>query len=185
MADPTSLGRRALGSPPVPRNDVDSGDGSEPGSVYHAVVANRRRSVAVVLDHFRQLSSRLAQHAGTPREHAAVVDLLVLTVYSDRRITQGEIDALEQFDVEHSDWDSGVFSVQQYLPEAVAKVRSALDVPGGADRLLGEAAAALSDAEVRAFAVDACRAVASAGGAAPAEEEFVERVRSALASGGG
>jgi hypothetical protein len=134
----------------------------------------------VVLDRFRHLASRLAVHPGTAEEHEAVVDLLVLTVYSDQRITQEEQDSLEQFDLDHTDWDSGEFSVRQYLPASIAKVREAIGESGGADRVLAEAAARITHPEVKATALEACEGLGR--GADDVEVQFIHRVRLALGS---
>jgi hypothetical protein len=136
----------------------------------------------VVLDNFRRLAAHLKHHEGSTAEHEAVVDLLVLTVYSDRRVTQDELDALDQFDLDHANWDSGPFSVQQYLPNSVAKVRSAIDAPGGANKMLAEVAAAISDPAMKTLALDSCQAIASSGGTAQAETDFIEQLRHALAA---
>jgi hypothetical protein len=136
----------------------------------------------VVLDHFRDLASHLRHHEGSTVEHEAVVDLLVLAVYADRRITQDELDALGQFDLDHADWDSGPFSVQQYLPNSVAKVRSAMDAPGGADKMLTEVAATISDPAMKTLAFDSCQAIASKDGTVQAETDFIEQLRQALAA---
>jgi hypothetical protein len=134
----------------------------------------------VVLDHFRHLSSRLKHHAGSEDEHEAIVDLLVLTVYSDRKISQEELDALDQFDLDHADWDSGAFSVGQYLPVSVSRVRSAMDVDGGAEQMLAQVAGRLSDPSMKALALESCEAIASQQSADPRETDFVAHVREAL-----
>ena len=65
---------------------------------------------------FHRLGSafgRAKEQSQVDEEHQAVVDLLVLTVYADERVSQEEMEALARFDVEHQDWDGGDFSVTE------------------------------------------------------------------------
>jgi hypothetical protein len=134
----------------------------------------------MTIDRLHDLAAPFSVHSSDVDEHQAAIDLLVLTAFCDHRITQDELDALEQFDVDHTTWDEGGFSVQQYLPSAMAKVRSALDKPDGADRLLKESAAAIKTATLKEETVSACAALAASGGVDEAETDFVGRVRASL-----
>ena len=136
----------------------------------------------MTIDRLQDLAAPFSVHSSDVDEHQAAVDLLVLTAYCDHLITQDELDALDQFDVDHTTWDEGGFSVQQYLPSAMAKVRSALDKPDGAERLLSESAAAIKTAALKEETASACAALAESGGLDQAETDFVGRVRRALAT---
>jgi hypothetical protein len=138
----------------------------------------------VTIDRLHDLAAPFSVHSSDVDEHQAAIDLLVLTAYCDHRITQDELDALEQFDIDHTTWDEGGFSVQQYLPSAMAKVRSALDKPDGAERLLTESAAVIKSTALKEETASACAALAESGGLDEAETDFVGRVRHALATGG-
>ncbi|HTX00967.1 MAG TPA: hypothetical protein VMD59_19450 [Acidimicrobiales bacterium] len=127
-----------------------------------------------------ELAYRALAGSSEVSEHQAVVELLVLTAYSDKAISTDELDALEEFDVEHAGWDEGSFSVQQYLPVAVAKVRRALDEAGGADRVLTDAASRINEASVRAEAVKACNELAELGGVDPTESAVISKIEGAL-----
>jgi hypothetical protein len=135
----------------------------------------------MLAERLHHLLHHASREAVSTTEHEAIVELLVLTAFSDHRISQDELDALEIFDLEHSEWDSGAFSVHQYVPVAMAKVRRALDSDGGADELLGDAAVRLSTPESRTEAVEACRALATTDGSDPSEVAFVIRLAAALA----
>jgi hypothetical protein len=135
----------------------------------------------VTTNRLHDLYTRISAHSDEVGEHEAAVDLLVLTAYSDHRVNQAELDALDRFDVDHTDWDAGAFNVSEYLPSAIAKVRTALDQDGGADRLLATSAARLSTAAVKEETVKACQDLASTAGSEAAESDFAERVRQALA----
>ncbi|HTW10707.1 MAG TPA: hypothetical protein VME46_24615 [Acidimicrobiales bacterium] len=134
------------------------------------------------INRLHQLAAPLAAQAAEVAEHQAAIDLLVLTAYCDRRISQEELDALQSFDSSHSDWDSGAFSVQQYLPIAAAKVRSVLDSYDGADRLLASAAAAIASPGLRAETSNACAELCASDGVVASEAAFLGRVNEALST---
>ena len=134
----------------------------------------------MIIDRLHNLVAPLSGYSDAVEEHRAVVDLLVLTVYCDHRISQEELDALDRFGDVHASWGSGAFSLEQYLSSAVAKVRSALGSPGGVDRIISEAAAAITTPALRAQTPEACAGVAALDGVDPSETEFVQRVRDAL-----
>jgi hypothetical protein len=103
----------------------------------------------LLIERIHELVHHTADSVGEVEAHKAVIELLVLTVYADDRISTDELEALERFDDEHSDWDAGPFSVQQYLPVAVAKVRNAIAESGGADALIADAASRIHDPSMR------------------------------------
>ena len=135
----------------------------------------------MIVDRLHELAAHFSHHTEDVVEHQAVVDLLVLTAYCDHRIDQGELDALDAFDADHANWDEGAFSVQQYLPVAVAKVLSALDAPDGSTHLLAEAAGKITTTSLRAEAISACRSLASADGLDSDDVQFLKQLQDALA----
>lgn len=115
-------------------------------------------------------------------EHEAVVDLLVLTAYADDQIDQLELDSLNSFDAAHTGWDENGFSVAQYLPVAIAKVRAILGDEAAITALLKESGAAITTSALKAETLSACSKLASVDGMAATETAFLERVRAALGS---
>jgi hypothetical protein len=134
----------------------------------------------VFVDRLHHLAGRARPHTDDVAEHQAEIDLLVLTAYSDHRISQAELDALEALDEEHRDWDDGAFSARQYLPVAVAKVRAALEADDGVARLLADAASRIATPAGRQEALEACRVLAAADGAGEADTQFLASLQTAL-----
>ena len=140
---------------------------------------------AEMLERLHSQFSNVKQHTDEVAEHKAVVDLLVLTAFSDRRITQQELDQLKNFDANHVSWDAGSFSVTQYLPRAIAKVRAALDNTDSRDRLLSDTVSRLTTPAARQEAVTACTALVDADRRSidhqsQQETDFLAKVRAAL-----
>ena len=73
----------------------------------------------------RDLYSHLSLHATANREHEAVVELLLLVMVADRHISEDEIDEIRNIS-DDSGWESSTFSFDQYLGQAMAKVRAAV-----------------------------------------------------------
>jgi len=136
----------------------------------------------MVLERIRPHVRAATEHTDDPAQHAAVVDLLVLALYSDEAIDTAELDALDAFDAAHADWDEGPFSVEQYLPVATAKVRAALDREGGAAELMADAASRIGSAALRAATIGYCEEILRVDGLTVEEGEFLQGVRRALAS---
>lgn len=102
---------------------------------------------------FNRLGSafgRAKEHTSVNEEHQAVVDLLVLTLYADERVSQEELEALAQFDMDHTDWDGADFSVTEYLGSSIAKVRAAVSSPQLTEQLLVEVTAKVITPSLRA-----------------------------------
>ena len=64
-------------------------------------------------------------HATADREHEAVIELLLLVMVADRHITDEELDEIRNIS-DDSGWESSTFSFDQYLGQAMAKVRAAV-----------------------------------------------------------
>ena len=73
----------------------------------------------------RDLYSHVSVHATADREHEAVIELLLLVMVADRHISEDELDEIRNIS-DDSGWESSTFSFDQYLGEAMAKVRSAV-----------------------------------------------------------
>jgi uncharacterized tellurite resistance protein B-like protein len=73
----------------------------------------------------RDLYSHISVHATANREHEAVVELLLLVMVADRHISDDELDEIRSIS-DDSGWESSTFSFDQYLGQAMAKVRSAV-----------------------------------------------------------
>lgn len=73
----------------------------------------------------RSLYDNIAIHATADREHEAAIELLLLMMLADRHITEGELDEIRRIS-EESGFETDTFSFDQYLGEAMAKVRSAV-----------------------------------------------------------
>ncbi len=73
----------------------------------------------------RDLYGHVSVHATADREHQAVIELLLLVMVADRHITDKELDEIRIIS-DDSGWESSTFSFDQYLGEAMAKVRTAV-----------------------------------------------------------
>src|SRR4029077_7939685 len=73
----------------------------------------------------RDLYSHVSVHATADREHEAVVELLLLVMVAARHITDKELDEMRVIS-DDSGWESSTFSFDQYLGQAMAKVRAAI-----------------------------------------------------------
>ena len=135
----------------------------------------------MLLDRLRHLADRLVFHHAENEQHRAAVDLLVLTIYCNGTVSEAELDELDKFDVDHADWDDADFSVGQYIPVSMSKVRRGLDQSDQAT-LLAEYAGRVTDPALRAETISGCEAIAtSSGDVDEAESAFLAQVRAALA----
>lgn len=73
----------------------------------------------------RDLYSHVSVHATADREHEAVIELLLLVMVADRHISADELDEIRTIS-DDSGWESSTFSFDQYLGQAMAKVRAAV-----------------------------------------------------------
>jgi uncharacterized tellurite resistance protein B-like protein len=73
----------------------------------------------------RDLYGHVSVHATADREHEAVIELLLLVMVADRHISEDELDEIRSIS-DDSGWESSTFSFDQYLGEAMAKVRNAV-----------------------------------------------------------
>jgi hypothetical protein len=129
----------------------------------------------MLLDRIHPHFKKATAHTDDPDQHAAVVELLVLAVLADHTVDVSELDALDKFDGDHADWDEGPFSIQQYLPIATAKVRSAMDEAGGADRLLKDSVSRITSPALREDSVGYCEEILRIDGLTDDEREFLRQ----------
>jgi uncharacterized tellurite resistance protein B-like protein len=73
----------------------------------------------------RDLYGHISVHATADREHEAVIELLLLVMVADGHISDDELDEIRIIS-DDSGWESSTFSFDQYLGQAMAKVRAAV-----------------------------------------------------------
>jgi len=73
----------------------------------------------------QDLYAHVSVHATADREHEAAIELLLLVMVADKHIASDEIDAIREIS-EDQGFESDTFSFDQYLGQAMAKVRAAL-----------------------------------------------------------
>lgn len=131
-------------------------------------------------DRLAAVLGRATKSGADADQHAAVVELLLVTVLADQTVSEEELQGLDTFDREHQDWDEGPFSVTQYVGPALAKVRAAMESPGGVDDLIREAAARIREPGLRSATPEYCEQLAYLDGPAPAEQTVLAKIRSQL-----
>ena len=106
------------------------------------------------------LYSHVSVHATADLEHEAAVELLLLVMTSDRHITQDEIDEIRHIS-DDSGWETDTFSFDQYLGEAMSKVRQA-KADHAVEALLDDIDERVANHLLRAALFSAARDVAGA-----------------------
>ncbi len=109
-------------------------------------------------DRLAELYSHVSVHATADLEHEAAIELLLLVMTSDRHISQDEIDEIRSIS-DDSGWETDTFSFDQYLGEAMSKVRTAQSTHG-VDELLDDIDDRVSNHLLRAALFSAARDVA-------------------------
>ena len=108
----------------------------------------------------KDLYAHLSVHATADREHEAAIDLLLLVMVVDHHITTDEIDEIRMISSDQG-FESDTFSFEQYLGEAMAKVRGAIE-DGRVDELLDDVDARIVNSVLRQSMFSAARDVAGA-----------------------
>ncbi|CAN0463648.1 unnamed protein product [Phaeothamnion confervicola] len=106
----------------------------------------------------RDLYGHVAVHATADREHQAVIELLLLVMIADQHITSDEIEAIRSIS-EDSGWESSTFSFDQYVGQAMAKVRASHEA-GTTDALLDDIDERVTSSVLRQSLFSAARDVA-------------------------
>ena len=113
----------------------------------------------------RERLARIFEHlpvaATADREHEAAVELLLLVIMVDGRISGDELDEIRAITVDQG-FETATFSFDQHLGEAVAKVRGALARPDGVEQLLDDISDRISSQVLRSSLFAAARDVALA-----------------------
>lgn len=115
------------------------------------------------------LYSHVSVHATADLEHEAAVELLLLVMTSDHHISDAEIDEIRHIS-DDSGWESDTFSFDQYLGQAMAKVRQA-QAAHAVEELLDDIDGRVSNHLLRAALFSAARDVAGADHDIDAEEQ--------------
>jgi uncharacterized tellurite resistance protein B-like protein len=109
-----------------------------------------------LIDLYRHVSV----HATADLEHEAAVELLLLMMTTDHHISDGELEEIRRIS-EDSGWESETFSFDQYLGQAMAKVRAAI-TGHEVDELLDDIDLRVTNHLLRAALFSAARDVAGA-----------------------
>ncbi len=117
----------------------------------------------------RDLYSHVSLHATANREHEAVVELLLLVMVADRHISDDELDEIRNIS-DDSGWESSTFSFDQYLGQAMAKVRAAV-ANHSIDTLLDDIDGRITSTVLRQSLFSAARDVAGVDHDIDLEEE--------------
>ena len=128
----------------------------------------------------RDLSGHVSVHATADREHEAVVELLLLVMVADRHISDDELDEIRIIS-DDSGWESSTFSFDQYLGQAMSKVRAAV-AARETDALLDDIDGRISSSVLRHSLFSAARDVAGIDhDIAPEEESLLGQVAARFA----
>jgi uncharacterized tellurite resistance protein B-like protein len=106
------------------------------------------------------LYSHVSVHATADLEHEAAVELLLLVMTTDHHISDDELEEIRRIS-EDSGWETETFSFDQYLGQAMAKVRAAVSTHT-VDELLDDIDARVPNHLLRAALFSAARDVAGA-----------------------
>lgn len=120
------------------------------------------------------------QPAGVSQpQREAMVDLCLLGMYSDSKLSINEQDFLdEEFD--KLSWESGI-SLSSYLQRVIPKVRSATNNAQEREVFLTDIAQRLGDGDFKQTAIDSLQELLATDGIAQPESTFMADVRKALA----
>jgi uncharacterized tellurite resistance protein B-like protein len=128
----------------------------------------------------RDLYGHVSVHATADREHEAVVELLLLVMIADRHISEDELDEIRIIS-DDSGWETATFSFDQYLGQAMAKVRAAV-ADHSTDALLDDIDQRIASSILRHSLFSAARDVAGVDhDIAPEEESLLGQVAARFA----
>ncbi len=113
----------------------------------------------------------------TQRE--AMVDLCLLGMYSDSKLSIDEQDFLNE-ELDKLSWESGI-SLSSYLQRVIPKVRTATNDANKRGDFLQDIAQRLGDGDFKQTAMDALQELLASDGVAQPESTFMDDVKKALA----
>ena len=113
----------------------------------------------------------------TQRE--AMVDLCLLGMYSDSKLSIDEQDFLNE-ELDKLSWESGI-SLSSYLQRVIPKVRTATNDANKRGDFLQDIAQRLGDGDFKQTAMDALQELLASDGVAQPESTFMADVKKALA----
>ncbi|MFM2431150.1 MAG: hypothetical protein RLZZ511_2363 [Cyanobacteriota bacterium] len=107
-------------------------------------------------------------------QREAIVDLLILGIYADQRITLAEQDFLHEI-IEAMGWDE-LNAATVYLQRAWATVRASLELSSATDRLLTTIRERLDRVEVMQYAIEKFSTLLSLQNTTDAEGQLLDQV---------
>ena len=128
----------------------------------------------------KDLYDGISVHATADREHEAAVELLLLVMIAGRHIDSDELDEIRTIS-EDQGFETDTFSFDQYLGQAMAKVRAAV-ADGTSEALLDDIDHRITSSVLRHSLFSAARDVAGVDDAiAPTEESLLAQVAARFA----
>lgn len=128
----------------------------------------------------KDLYDGISVHATADREHEAAIELLLLVMVADHHIGSAEIDEIRAIS-EDQGFESETFSFDQYLGEAMAKVRAAV-ADETTDVLLDDIDHRITSSVLRHSLFSAARDVAGVDETiVPSEESLLAQVAARFA----
>ena len=119
----------------------------------------------------KEMYGHVSVHATADREHQAALELLLLVMMADHHISSDELDEIRSI-TSDSGWETETFSFDQYVGQAMAKVRAAR-ADGTVDELLDDIDARITSSVLRQSLFSAAREVADVDHELDPEEEFL------------
>jgi hypothetical protein len=114
----------------------------------------------------------------TSEQRTAIIDLLLLAIYSDSHISISEEEALDKAIAEQG-WDSE-YPKDLYLAKASARAREAAESDDTLKAKIKECAAFFTTAPAQAAAYSIVHSVLSADGVADPEQKFLSKLNKAF-----
>jgi uncharacterized tellurite resistance protein B-like protein len=128
----------------------------------------------------KDLYDGISVHATADREHEAAVELLLLVMVADRHIDSDELDEIRTIS-EDQGFETDTFSFDQYLGQAMAKVRAAV-AEHTTEALLDDIDHRITSSVLRHSLFSAARDVAGVDDSiAPTEESLLAQVAARFA----
>jgi len=139
-----------------------------------------RVRIDVMSKQLKDLYDGISVHATADREHEAAVELLLLVMIADHHIDSDEIDEIRTISDDQG-FESDTFSFDQYLGQAMAKVRAAV-ADDDVESLLDDIDHRISSSILRHSLFSAARDVAGVDDSiAPREESLLAQVAARFA----